>query len=64
MTANLEVLTVTLNPAVDETIFLDRLQGRGWTVVASDAPELDNRMVDSRVSVKPITARLSEDSRG
>jgi dTDP-4-dehydrorhamnose reductase len=39
---------------------LDELQGRGWTVVAADSPELDNRMVDPRISVAPITARLAD----
>jgi len=37
---------------------LNRMQGEPWTVVASDEPVLDHRMVDSRVRIASVTNRL------
>ena len=37
---------------------LARLHGGRWPVVAVDEPAYDNRMVDERISVAPITRRF------
>lgn len=37
---------------------LARTLGMGWEIVPSDAFAMDNRMVDLRVAVRPITERL------
>ncbi len=37
---------------------LNRMLGNPWTVVACDNPVQDNRMLDPRVTVRPISARM------
>jgi dTDP-4-dehydrorhamnose reductase len=39
-------------------IALNRLHGAPWTVVPVEEPDRDTRMVDHRISTRPITARL------
>jgi dTDP-4-dehydrorhamnose reductase len=41
---------------------LNRLGGHNWTVVPVDHPDRDIRMLDDRVKVAPISARLNVDS--
>ncbi len=38
---------------------LKTVQRRDWTIVATDNPVFDNRMRDERITINPITARLS-----
>lgn len=37
---------------------LNHLHGEPWTVVPTDMPVQNNRMLDDRIAVRPITARL------
>ena len=37
---------------------LNRLHGEQWSVVPTTAPVQNNRMLDDRITIKPITARL------
>jgi dTDP-4-dehydrorhamnose reductase len=37
---------------------LNRLHGNAWTVIPSATPDQNNRMLDERIQIQPITARF------
>ncbi len=40
---------------------LNRLHGEQWTIVPTAAPVQNNRMLDDRITVRPITVRLGDE---